>query len=631
MCGIAGIFAYADPKKTWPQKDLEAMIYKLAHRGPNDSGIFVEPGLFLGHRRLAVIDLSASGHQPMFTKNKRFVISYNGEIYNFKEIRKELEVDGYRFVSNSDTEVLLAAWQEWGRSCLGKLDGIFAFAIFDREKNELFLVRDHLGVKPLFYVLYQKEIFFASELMALFGPLNPPPGYSENDLEMYFTFNYLPAPRTGLKGVCQLPPGCILSINSNGETLSYYWKPEYKTDVEPWSDVLIERFWELFSLSVKRQLVSDVPLGLFLSGGLDSFAVAISAVAAGQYPTAFTIGFEDDRFNEIPAASHYAQDLKILNEALIFKWTEKEINETLGAMKELLADASCFPLYQLSKFTREKATVALAGDGGDELLAGYDTYRAGEVTPYLRMFPRILRRYIRGLAQYLPSDNSRYDARMVAERILDASNEGRGRDHASFRRIFSQDIKRRLYNPDFFHTTEQLDPIGEYAKLMKDVPLERSYLTARQHADLRFHLPSILAKVDRMSMANGLEVRVPFLSKQLVEFCLNLPDKAKRYRNRGKRILREVIADKTPQESFSRPKAGFLPPVDKWFKGNGPMNNVFGDYLTTAKSSIPYLQWDEVNKLWEEHKRGTTKVGFMLLGILQFINWSLKCRQYKNA
>jgi len=625
MCGITGVFSYADSKKTWLRKDLDAMIDKLAHRGPDDRGIFVEPALFLGHTRLAVIDLSLGGHQPMFTTDKRYVISYNGEIYNFKEIRKELEANGYHFISNSDTEVLLAAWQEWQEACLEKIDGIFAFALFDRKDKKLFLVRDHLGVKPLFYTVYRDQVFFASELMALFGPLNPCPECSVEDLETYFTFNYLPAPRSGLKSVYQLPPGCILTVNRNGEKLSHYWKPEYKTTIEPWSNKLTERFKELLSSTVKRQLISDAPLGLFLSGGLDSFAVALSAVAAGQHPTAFTIGFEDDKFNEIPAASHYAQHLKISNETLIFAWTEKEINETLGAMNELLADASCFPVYQLSKFTREKVTVALAGDGGDELLAGYDTYKAGEITPYIRMVPRILRRSIRRLSRYLPSGNQRYDARMVAERILDASDEVKGRDHASFRRIFSPTMKKRLYNADFFRKIEQFDPVGEYAKLMKEVPLERSYLAARQHADLRFHLPSILAKVDRMSMANGLEVRVPFLSKQLVEFCLNLPDEAKRYRNRGKRILREAIAGKTPHESFSRPKAGFLPPVDKWFRGNGPMNDVFGDYLFIAKSSIPYLQWDEVNKLWEEHKRGTIEAGFMLLGILQFINWSRQC------
>jgi asparagine synthase (glutamine-hydrolysing) len=622
-----GIFAYADPQRTWPQQDLDGMLLKLLHRGPDDRGMYIEPGLVISHTRLAVIDLSPAGHQPMFTKDKRFVVSYNGEIYNFKDIRKELEKCGHSFVSQSDTEVLLSAWQEWGEGCVEKLDGIFAFAVFDTREKTLYLVRDHLGVKPLFYMMQQDCVIFASELMALFGPANPCPGVSDDDLDMYFTFNYLPAPRTGLRGVNQLPPGCMLTVNHGGGALRSYWSPPYKTEIEPWSDVLTDRFEDLLTNVVKRQLVSDAPLGIFLSGGLDSYAVALSAGAAGQYPTAFTMGFAEAHFNEVPAATSHARHLNMPSESSIFSWTEEEIYETLGVMRELLADASCFPMYQLSRFARKKVTVVLAGDGGDELLAGYDTYRAGEITPYVRMVPDAAKKIMLRAARYLPSDNRRYGWRMVIERLLDAADEGHGRDHASFRRIFNQRMKHRLYNPDFAESTCQLDPLSDYAALMKDVPAERSHLTARQHADMIFHLPSILAKVDRMSMANGLEVRVPLLSTRLVEFCINLPDEAKRYRGKGKRILRETIAGRAPQGTLARSKAGFLPPVDQWFRGTGPMNNVFGDHLAIAKSSISYLQWDQVDKLWDEHKQGTIEAGYVLLGILQFINWGLHCRK----
>jgi asparagine synthase (glutamine-hydrolysing) len=293
-------------------------------------------------------------------------------------------------------------------------------------------------------------------------------------------------------------------------------------------------------------------------------------------------------------------------------------------MNELLADASCFPVYQLSRFARKKVTVILSGDGGDELLAGYDTYRAGDITPYLNKLPRNLKIIIRSIVRHLPSNNRRYDWRMVANRILDASDEGQGRDHSSFRLIFNTFMKKRLYDPDFYKVAAQLDPIGEYANLMKEVPSGRSYLTARQHADMLFHLPSILAKVDRMSMANGLEVRVPLLSREMVEFCMNLPDNAKIHGGKGKRILRQAVRDRIPPGGLRRPKAGFLPPVDKWFRDQGPMNNIFGDYLNTAKFSLGWLKWDEVEKLWEEHKNGQKEVGYMLLGVLQFINWGLK-------
>jgi len=621
-----GIFSYADPQKIWPQDGIVFMLNRIARRGPDDKGIHIEPGLFLGHTRLAVIDLSPSGHQPMFTEDKRFVISYNGEIYNYREIRDELSNVGHRFRSQSDTEVLLKSWQEWGAGCLEKLDGIFAFALYDRNEKTLFLVRDHLGIKPLFYMMYDDQVVFASELMSLFGPLNPCPEVNEEDLDVYFTFNYLPAPRTGLKGVYQLPPGSILTVTGNGGKVRRYWRPSYNTDIEPWSHERIDQFEELLFTAVRRQLVSDAPLGIFLSGGLDSFAVALSAVKAGQHPTAFTLGFSDANFDEVPAASSYAQHLRIPSETSTFSWNETTINETLGFMGELLADPSCFPIYQLSKFSRKRVTVILAGDGGDELLAGYDTYKAGEITPFIRMIPDFLRRAFRGIAGYIPSDNRRYGLRMVMERLIDAAGEGHKRDHASFRRIFSSAMKKRLYTHDFFCATEQGDPIDEYVKLMGEVPAERSYLTSRQHADLMFHLPSILAKVDRMSMANGLEVRVPLLSKEMVEFCLNLPDDAKRYRGKGKRILRETIAGKAPKGALSRPKAGFLPPVDKWFRETGPLTDVFCELLSKAKTSMDWLNWNEVEKLWSEHRRNHDEVGFVLLGILQFINWSQQCK-----
>ncbi|MFH0791009.1 MAG: asparagine synthase (glutamine-hydrolyzing) [Candidatus Omnitrophota bacterium] len=627
MCGIIGIFAFANPQKRWLKEDLDIMLEAIKHRGPDGSGEHIEPGFFLGHTRLAVIDLSSTGHQPMFSKDKRYIISFNGEIYNFREIREELINLGHKFVSCSDTEVLLSAWQEWGEVCLDKLDGIFAFAIFDRREKNLFLVRDHLGVKPLFYMINKDQIFFASELLALFGCLNPCPDTDAEDLDMYFTFNYLPAPRTGLKDVYQLQPGCILKVNSAGIHLHSYWRLKDQVGLEPWSRKKIEQFKELLLNSVNCQMVSDAPLGLFLSGGLDSYAVALSAGLSGQKPNTFTLGFDDYNFSEVPTASVYAKYLHLSNEISMFSWTEADIYNNLNVMNELLADASCFPVYQLSRFARKKAVVVLSGDGGDELLAGYDTYKAGELMPFIRMIPRSFRRIIKTITNYLPSDNRRYGWRMVIERLLAAAEENRGRDHASFRRIFDNDIKKRLYCPDFFNKIKYCDPIEEYAGLMKEIPSTRSYLTARQYADIIFHLPSILSKVDRMSMANGLEVRVPLLSKKMVEFCINIPDELKRYRGKGKRILREAIFDKIPVEALNLPKAGFLPPVDKWFRNSGPMINIFGDYLNIAKSSLGWLKWDEVERLWDEHKKHKIEAGFILLGILQFINWSLKCRK----
>jgi asparagine synthase (glutamine-hydrolysing) len=626
MCGIIGIFAFAAPEATWPEPQLRAMVEAIAHRGPDDRGRHVEPGLFLGHARLAIIDLSSDGHQPMASADGRYLISYNGEIYNFRAIRRELEAIGKVFRSKSDTEVLLEAWGAWGENCLEKLDGIFAFALFDRQERRLYLVRDHFGIKPLFYWCDSKQLVFASELLAMFGPVIPTPPVQPEDLDAYFTFNYLPAPRTGLQGARQLPPGHLLEVDCHGPRARCYWRLEYQPEplrMKPAEQV--EQFNHLLTTAVQGQLVSDAPLGLFLSGGIDSFAVASAMVEAGYATTAFTLGFDEPAFDETPAAACYADYLHIPDVARAFVWTQAEICETLGAMRELLADASCFPVYQLARFARQQAAVVLSGDGGDELLAGYSTYLASDLTPYVRRLPGWLRQAALNLARFLPSDNQRYGWRMVVERLLLAAAEGAGRDHASFRRIFTQEHKRRLYTPEFLRMAEGFDPLDEYTACLGQVQPERSYLTARQHADLMFYLPSVLAKVDRMSMAHGLEVRVPLLSRPLVEFCANLPDASKWRRGRGKRILCDTLADRSPAGALQRPKAGFLPPVDQWFRYPGPMQDVFGDYLDRAKGTgEDWLNWEAVNAMWAAHRRGEQEAGFVLLGVLQFLNWSSK-------
>lgn len=625
MCGIAGIFSPSDVEKIWPLPVMATMLKRIRHRGPDGEGTYTTPGLFMGHARLAVLDTSDAGQQPMHTGDGRYVITFNGEIYNFRNLRDQLEALGHRFVSQSDTEVLLAAWQEWGDASLARLDGIFSFALYDHRERELFLVRDHIGVKPLWYQLQENTLFFASELPALFSEINPVPAQSAEDLDTYFTFNYLPAPRSGLEGVRQLEPGCMLRVGESGSELIRYWSPPYLSEPIPWGDDAVERFREILFRSVKSQLVADVPLGVFLSGGLDSYAVALAAVAAGEAPESYTIGFAEPGFDERAEASQYAGYLGIDSNAMQFAWDGSVIEKTLAAMGELLADASCFPLYQLSRFARERATVILAGDGGDELLAGYGTYLAGELTPCIRALPGFVSSMCRGGARLLSSDNERYGKRMVLERLLDAAAEGKKRDHASFRRIFSRELKERFYTPEFFRAVASSDPVGEYAGVMAQVPPGRSYLAARQHADLVFHLPGILAKVDRMSMAHGLEVRVPLLSKEMVEFCINLDDRAKRTLFSGKRIMKSALAGNIPASALHRRKVGLLPPVDRWFR-EGAMTSVFGEYLTSARKTLATLDWDEVERFWNAHRQGHVEGGFALLGILQYINWSMKCR-----
>ena len=602
------------------------MTQRLAHRGPDGQGVVCLGHLGLGHRRLAVIDLSPAAQQPMGNPQGTVWVVYNGEIYNYKELRGQLQARGHQFRSQSDTEVLIHGYEEWGQDCWQRLDGIFAFGLYDQGRDELFLVRDHLGTKPLFYRQNDQSLLFASEPLALLGLGQPRHQVEPADLDVYFTYNYLPAPRSGVKDLWQVPAGACLKASRAGQSLKHYWRPVYQ-EPRPWDPRLAQRLAQLIQDSVQAQLVADVPVGLFLSGGLDSYAVALGAFSAGRQLQSFTLGFSEPRFDESGAAAAYLAHLGGQGRNVPFRWSSQEILATLGAMGELLADASCFPVYQLCRQARREVTVILSGDGGDELWAGYATYKAGQLTPWLRRLPAFVRQALKMAARLLPSDNRRYGWRMVLERLLSAAEQGRGRDHASFRRIMSQEVKARLYDPGLWRQTQDVDAVGEYAALLGQVPAGRSYLTARQHADLLFHLPSILAKVDRMSMAHGLEVRVPLLGRALVEFSLTLPDQAKRHHGQGKRILRQAIAPQAPKEALRRPKAGFLPPVDRWFREPGPMAEVFGDYLQTARAKVDGLRWDQVDKFWQEHRQGRVEGGFVLLGILQYVNWSLQCRQ----
>ncbi len=629
MCGICGVVDLAGGPVESAR--VQAMMERLRHRGPDDCGHMLAGNVGLGHRRLSIIDLSPAGRQPMTNEDQSVWITYNGEIYNFQQLRDELRQRGHVFRSRTDTEVIIHGYEEWGEQCWSRLDGIFAFGLYDQARQALFLVRDPLGVKPLFYALDKRELSFASEPLALFGPGRPCPPVNTRDLDIYFTFNYLPAPHAGLEGVSQLPAGCWLRLDRQGAREGRYWSPDYSAPPRPYGPEQAGQLRQLIQESVAAQMVSDVPVGLFLSGGLDSFSVALAAKAAGSLPLALTLGFAEERFDETPAAREYVQSLGGRGESFCFNWTTQEVLDTLGAMGELLADASCFPVYQLCREASRRVKVSLSGDGGDELWAGYDTYRAASLMPWLRRLPAPLRRALRQAARHLPSDDRRYGWRMVVERLIAAAEEGPRRDHACFRRIMDNPLKARLYDPGLWQAVRGQDPVAAYAGLMDQTPPERSYLSACQHADLMFHLPSILAKVDRMSMAHGLEIRVPLLGRSVVDFSLGLADEAKRFKGQGKRILRDAWRAWTPAAALSRPKAGFLPPVDKWFRAPGPMREVFADHLEAAARQVDGLNWREVGLFWEQHRRGQVEGGFVLLGILQYINWSLQCRSTAKA
>jgi len=625
MCGIVGAFSRMEPQHAWPREVMESCLERLAHRGPDGSHMSVEPGLFLGHTRLAVLDLSQAGRQPMSTPDGRYSVVYNGEIYNFRELRATLEGLGHAFATGTDTEALLAAWAQWGPDCLARLDGIFAFGLFDRREKKLHLVRDHFGVKPLYYHDDGRVLAFASEPFALLGTLLPTPEPDPRDLDFYFTFNYMPAPCSGLTGLRQLPPACHLQAGEDGLRMARFWRLE-AADVPSDEAAALEGLGELLDRAASAQTASDAPLGVFLSGGLDSLAVAEAVSrAAGIKPEAFTLGFAQSRFDETRAAAEHAEHLGLSNAARRFDDGPECMAQTMRAMTCLHMDASNFPMHQLCGFARKSVTVALGGDGGDELLAGYDTYRAGEFTGLAGALPAPVLGLMARAARLLPAGNRAYGLDMVAGRFLDAAAEGPGRDHCSFRRIFAPALKRELYSRDFQRLARGFDPVGEYAALLDRDGLPPASLKARQIADLTFHLPSILTKVDMMSMAHGLEVRVPLLNPELAAYCLGLARSLKRKGSQGKLALRRALRNRVPPGALRLPKAGFLPPVDAWFMPGGALDQIFADLLDWAGPRLDWLRWDRAAALREAHRAGRVKEGFVLLGILQFMNWSRVC------
>ena len=563
MCGIVGYVDYREGRFELEPACFDRMIDAMSHRGPDGRGRFQRPGVGLGHRRLAILDVHPRAGQPMQAPNQDVWICHNGEIYNYRELRRELEHRGHSFATTSDTEVLLNSYLEWGIGCLRKLKGIFAFAIYDGRCRRLWLVRDPVGVKPLFYSDLDGTITFASEVPPLlmlpgFDPAPDPFG-----MDAYFTFSYVPAPMTGYKHIRQLLPGQYLLVEDGRITREKYWDLPLGAEKSRSDDrELTEEFDRLLTRVVERQMVADVPLGGFLSSGTDSFAIvrAMQNVSHGQ-TRAFSIGFTDKRFDELPFTKQAAEVLGVALDSQTMRLDfDSLVRRVAPHCREPFADSSSLPVYLLCEMASRHVKVALSGDGGDEMLGGYASYRAAGRAAAYRHLPRWLRRHLLApLARRLPEVGGKYTLREKAARFVLGAEEGKWRDHASWRVVLHDELKRSVYTDEFYRQVKDFDPLDLYVE-----PMRRAHgagcgeLDCLLYADLTFYLPNdMLVKVDRMSMAHGLEVRVPFLDVDLLEFCWRLPDRMKIRGRRTKHILREVISDLYPPSLQRRPKSGF--------------------------------------------------------------------------
>lgn len=607
MCGITGWF---DTKGERPasRELVKAMSDAIAHRGPDGEGFFFAPGIGFGHRRLAVIDL-VSGDQPMFSSDGSVCIIYNGEVYNFRELRRELQEKGHCFVTQSDTEVIIAAWKEWGSECVNRLTGMFALALWDQRRQTLFLARDRLGEKPLYYALLPDQtLIFGSELKALL--LHP--GLSREidprAIEEFFALGYIAEPRTIYSHVAKLPAGAHLTVK-RGEApeVNHYWDPKPATIQNGKSANLDDELLERLAAIVKSQLVADVPVGAFLSGGVDSSGtMALMAQASSGPIKAFSIGFDDARHDETQYARIVAQRYHADHIIEQMNGSEGAFVDKLPAIfDEPFGDSSALPAYLLMRLARRGATVALSGDGGDELFAGYRRYGFHVREEMLRrVLPSSVRQSLfGGLAGLYPQLD--WAPRFLrARHTLRELSLDSGMGYFWNVSVVDDDQRAALFTPHLRGALQGYHASDVLTHHAKSAPTDDP-LTMAQYVDLKTWMPGdILTKVDRTAMACSLEVRVPMLDHTFVEWSLGLPHALKRHGGQSKVLLKRAFERLLPHDLLYRPKQGFSVPLADWFRGA-----LGRHFLETVRSkdtfaSACYLNADVVDRLISQHQSG---------------------------
>lgn len=572
MCGITGAI-WTDPKLAVSRETLQQMTNALRHRGPDGEGAFTselklpQPGVGLGFRRLAIIDVAGSA-QPMSNEDESVWLVFNGEIYNFQDLHHRLDGSGHRFKTRGDSETILHLFEDEGINCFRALNGQFAIALYDSKHRRLVLARDRFGKKPLYYRMQAGRLAFASEIKSL---LHLPDAQGEVDpaaIDAYLTYQYIPPPLSIYKGIKKLPPGCSLTWRDGEIKIEPYWMPDWGFEQRIGKPEAIERVRELFTSSVKLRLQSEVPLGAFLSGGIDSSLVCAVAQQLCSAPLkTFSIGFHEKEFDESAHAERVAKQLKTDHQAFHVTPAALEIlPKLIEAYDEPFADSSAIPTWYVSELTRQKVTVALSGDGGDEVFLGYDRYRAVELGCWLDRAGWIKRMLASPLWQGLPS---RSNQRSIVRRFKRFSESLRKRPvdrYLDWVCIFKEADRASLYSEDFLAQLPAADP-GEYLRQAWVNSRHREPILAAANTDLQTYVPcDLMTKVDIASMAHSLEVRQPFLDYRLVEFAASLP-KGMRYRwGQPKKLLRETFNDLLPREIWNRRKMGFGVPLARWFR-----------------------------------------------------------------
>ncbi|ALC11566.1 XrtA/PEP-CTERM system amidotransferase [Sphingopyxis sp. 113P3] len=615
MCGIAGLYHLETAKPVDPAR-LRAMLEPMGHRGPDGSGVWTAPGVGLAHLRLSIIDIAGSP-QPMASDDEKVTLTYNGEIYNFRELRAELEDHGHRFRTSGDTEVIIAAWRQWGADCLSRLNGMFAFALHDRARGALFLARDRLGVKPLHYArLSDGSIAFASELKGL---LRHPLLRQEANLsavEDFLALGYVPDDNCIVTGVHKLPAGHFLLLE-RGKSLpapSSWWAPDFSRRIRASEDEAAEHLLYLMRAAVRDRMVADVPLGAFLSGGVDSSAVvALMAEASAKAVKTCTIGFDEAALDETDYARKIAERFATDHRTREVAAADFALVDRIADMfDEPFADASALPTYRVCELAREEVTVALSGDGADEAFAGYRRLVFQHQEERLRgMIPSFLRQGVLGpLARVWPQMD--WAPRPLRARATLASLSKSGAEgYAEAVGVTGPAQRARLFNDAARRALGDHVAEARYWQAMSKAPA-REPLDRAQYADLKIWLPGdILTKTDRMSMAVSLEAREPLLDYRLVEFAASLPAAMRVKGTTGKAVLKRAMEPYLPRDILYRPKMGFVTPVSQWFRGA-----LAGEARALATSSTlarsGWFDMAEIERVVAAHQSGRRDHGRLI-------------------
>jgi len=626
MCGIAG---FVESSQTPSPRSLEAsraLVHRMCdvirHRGPDDEGVWVDHGVALGMRRLSIIDLS-TGHQPIHNEDESIWIVFNGEIYNFRELRRELEAAGHRFYTATDTEVIVHAYEQWGTGAIGRLRGMFGLAVWDANARRLLVARDRIGIKPMHYATVNGRLYFGSELKSLLEAPDLPRDLDPAALDHYLSFLYTPRDASIIKSVRKLPPGHLLTWTDGQIAIEQYWQMPATEGFRGSEEEAVQQLRAVLSDAVRSHMVSDVPLGAFLSGGVDSsLVVGLMSEASAARVKTFSIGFHEPGFNELQHARRVADHFGTEHHEFVVEPDGVGILDRLiSHFDEPFADSSAIPTWYVSEMARRHVTVVLSGDGGDELFGGYDRYLPHpRVLAFDRYSPRALRHVAAIAASRLPhgargKNFLRHVGRDKQGRYLDAI------------RFFGTDEKPALLTAEFRRAIDAPDPelrLAQHFERFARLP----WPSQMMRFDAETYLPEdVLTKVDRMSMAHSIESRVPLLDNDVVSFASTLPAALKIKNGRRKHVLKEVAATLLPREILDRRKQGFGVPLGAWFRGN--LRELFVDtLLSPASLQRGYFQPAFVRRIVDEHLAGTRDHTLRLWQLVVFEKWQ---QQYVNS